>query len=92
MKIQNISNYINYNCSIKSAKNEEAVKTKKYDVIDIKSKTDENNGGNIASVKRKIVAEVNGKTKADKLKKIKNSIDNKSYRIDAEEIAGKILK
>jgi anti-sigma28 factor (negative regulator of flagellin synthesis) len=92
MKIQNISNYIKYNCSIKSVKNEETAKTKKYDVIDIKSRTDENNGGNIASVKRKIVEEVDGKTKADKLKKIKNSIDNKNYRIDAEEIAGKILK
>ncbi len=92
MKIQNISNYVNYNCSTKSVKNEETAKTNKYDVIDIKSRIeDKNNGADIALIKRKIAAEINGETKADKLMRIKNSIDNNDYHVDVEEITRKML-
>lgn len=93
MKIQNISNLSSYNCSSKSVKSGEMAKIKKYDVIDIKSRTDnECTGADIASVKRNIVSEINRETKADKLTRIKSSIDNKTYRIDTEEIALRMMK
>ena len=65
MKIQNINNYTNYNCNSKSVKNDETAKIKNYDVIDIKSKTEDGSKtDDIASIKRKIAAEINGGTKA----------------------------
>lgn len=91
MKIHNINNYMGYNHSSKSIKNGEAVKSKKYDVIDIKSKTESEAGSDIASVKRNIVSDINKETRTDKLMKIKNSIDNECYSIDVEEIARKML-
>ena len=92
MKIKNISNYINYNCSSKPVKNEETSKTNKFDVVDIKSRiADKSNSAGVASVKRKIVAEINGETKTDKLMRIKNSIDNNDYHIDVDEIVRKML-
>ena len=42
-------------------------------------------------IKRKIAAEINGETKADKLMRIKNSIDNNDYHVDVEEITRKML-
>lgn len=95
MKIQNINNnnYINYKESTKPIKNEEPVKSKNYDVIEIKGKSyHDKNDFSIDALKNKIVNQVNKETNADKISRIKESLENKTYRIDAEEIINKMLK
>lgn len=93
MKIQNISNYMSYKTSSKAVNNEKTTRAKKYDVIDIKSSNaDEHANADIVSVKRDIVSRVNQETKTDKLSRIKNSVNDNTYRIDAKEIARKLLK
>lgn len=91
MKIQNINNYMGYNKSTKSTKNEEIVKAKNYDVIDIK-KTSINKDSKIENVKKNVVSQVEAETQAEKIQKIKESIDNKTYKIDVDEIVKKLLK
>lgn len=92
MKIQNINNYMNYKGSTKPIKNtEEAVKAKKYDVIEIKSKT-HHEDKNLESIKKDVVSQINKETNAEKVNKIKESINNKTYSIDVEEIVNKLLK
>lgn len=93
MKIQNISNYMSYKSSSKAVRNEEAIRAKKYDVIDIKSSiADEHANADIVSIKRDIVSKVNQETKAAKLSRIKNNVNDNTYRIDAGEIVQKLLK
>lgn len=92
MKIQNINNYMSYKSSSKAVKNEESVKAKKYDVIDIKSRTSENADAFIISIKNDVVSKINQETNTEKLNEIKNSIDAKTYSIDAEEIARRLLE
>ena len=95
MKIQNINNnnYINYKESTKPIKNEEPVKSKNYDVIEIKGKTShDKNELSIDGIKNKVVNQINKETSADKISRIKESIENKTYSIDAEEVINKILK
>nr|WP_300092991.1 flagellar biosynthesis anti-sigma factor FlgM [Sedimentibacter sp.] len=91
MKIQNINNYMSYNKSTKSTKSEEIVKAKNYDVIDIK-KTSGNKDSKIENVKKSVVSQIETETKAEKIQKIKESIDNKTYKIDVDEIVNKLLK
>lgn len=91
MKIQNINNYMGYNKSTKSNKSEEVVKSKNYDVIDIK-KTSANKDSKIESVKKNVVSQIEAETQAEKIQKIKESIDNKTYKIDVDEIVKKLLK
>ncbi|MEA5095202.1 MAG: flagellar biosynthesis anti-sigma factor FlgM [Sedimentibacter saalensis] len=91
MKIQNINNYMGYNKSTKSTKSEEIVKVKNYDVIDIK-KTSVNKDGKIESVKKNVASQIEAETQAEKIQKIKESIDNKTYKIDVDEIIKKLLK
>lgn len=91
MKIQNINNYMGYNKSTKSTKSEEIVKVKNYDVIDIK-KTSVNKDGKIESVKKNVASQIEAETQAEKIQKIKESIDNKTYKIDVDEIVKKLLK
>ncbi|KAF5040841.1 hypothetical protein DSECCO2_529230 [anaerobic digester metagenome] len=91
MKIQNINNYMGYNKSTKSTKSEEIVKVKNYDVIDIK-KTSVNKDGKIESVKKNVASQIEAETQAEKIQKIKESIGNKTYKIDVDEIVKKLLK
>lgn len=94
MKIQNINNnkYVNYK-STNIINKEEMNKENKYDVIDIKGKGI-NGEGNISlqSIKKKVVSQINEETKIDKINRIRDSINNKTYSIDVEEIVRRILK
>lgn len=93
MKIQNINNYMSYKGNPKPVKNEESVKAKKYDVIDIKSKAANDNGNaDIPAVKKELVSQINEETSADKINQIKNSLENNEYRIDVKEIVRNLLK
>lgn len=93
MKIQNINNYVSYKGSSKTVKNEGLVKARKYDVIDIKSRVaGENVSTDVVSVKKDIVSKVNKETNADKLSRIKNSVDDKTYDIDVEEVVRRLLR
>lgn len=91
MKIQNINNYMNYKGSTKPIKSEETVKSKNYDVIDIKKSSHENDN-KLANVKKDVVSKVNAETSAEKIQKIKESLNNKTYKIDIDEIVKKLMK
>jgi anti-sigma28 factor (negative regulator of flagellin synthesis) len=92
MKIQNINNFMSYKTNSKPAKNDEAVKTKKYDIIDIKSKSaNDSDNLNISTIKKKVVSQINEETSLDKISRIKESINNKTYSIDVDEIVRKLL-
>lgn len=91
MKIHNISNPMNYKGNIKPVKNEELTKPKNYDVIDIKLKPGKDNP-KLNSIKDKIVNEINTETKLDKINRIKESLNNKTYNVDIEEIVNKLFK
>lgn len=93
MKIQNINNYMNYKGSTKPIKNNESVKTKNYDVIDIKNKSaQDKHEVKLDSIKKEVVSKVNKETSIDKINKIKESINNKTYNIDVDEIVSKLFK
>lgn len=93
MKIQNISNFINYKGNSKPIKNEEQSKTKNYDVIEINGKSQrDSKASTLNSIKQKVVSQVNQETNAEKISKIKESLNNKEYKIDIEEIVNKLLK
>lgn len=92
MKIQNISNYMNYKGISKPIKNTEQVKAKNYDVIEIKGKVTLQEDIKLESIKKNIVEKINQETNAEKINKIKESINNKTYCIDVEEIVNKLLK
>jgi|LSQX01.2.fsa_nt_gb anti-sigma28 factor (negative regulator of flagellin synthesis) len=92
MKIQNINNknYINYRSNSNEIKKEEINKENKYDVIELKGKNKEN--VSLQSIKKKVVSQINKETNADKINRIKDSIKNKTYSIDVEEIVKRLLK
>ena len=94
MKIQNINNnnYINHKNNSNFIKKEEINRENKYDVIDIKPKSIKNDE-NISpqSIKKKIVSQINEETNADKINRIKENINNKTYDIDVEEIVRRLL-
>ncbi|MDD2495385.1 MAG: flagellar biosynthesis anti-sigma factor FlgM [Tissierellia bacterium] len=98
MKIQNINNYMNYKVNSKAVKNEEIVKTRKYDVIDIKGISNKDNKNsndkdiNLNSIKKNIATEINKDNDVDKINKIKEAISNNSYVIDTDKIVSKLLK
>mgnify|MGYP000926068409 CR=1 FL=1 len=99
MKIQNINNnnHINFKSSSNVNRKEEVNKANKYDLIDIKAnniKNNEKGDDNISlhSIKRKLLAEINEETSVDKINRIKESINNKSYSIDVDEIVNSLLK
>jgi anti-sigma28 factor (negative regulator of flagellin synthesis) len=92
MKIQNISNFMNFKGSPKAVKSEEQVKAKNYDVIDIKKRTPQNEGLSLESIKKDIVSKINNETDAEKINRIKESINNKTYSIDVEAIVNRLLK
>ena len=92
MKINNINNnnYINYKGNSNLIKKEEINKENKYDVIDFNNKNKENIS--LQSIKKKVVSQINEETNADKINRIKESINNKTYSIDVEEIVRRLLK
>jgi len=93
MKIQNINNYMSYKNSAKPIKNDESVKAKNYDVIDIKNKSEHANDDiTLNSIKKKVVSQVNNEATIDKINKIKESFNNNTYKIDVDEIVRKLLK
>lgn len=93
MKIQNISNYANYKGSTKPIKSEEHIKAKKYDVIEIKNKSQKDIGvAKLNSIKQKMVSQINEETNAEKISRIKESVNNNTYKIDVEGIVNKLLK
>lgn len=96
MKIQNINNnnYINYKGNSNTIKKEEiSNKENKFDVIDIKGKNI-NDEGNFTpqSIKKKVVSQINEETDIDKINRIRDSINNKTYSIDVEEIVKRLLR
>jgi len=92
MKIHNINNnnYINYKGNSNPIKKEEINKENKYDVIDFNNKNKENIS--LQSIKKKVVSQINEETNADKINRIKDSINNKTYSIDVEEIVRRLLR
>ncbi|MBP7279058.1 MAG: flagellar biosynthesis anti-sigma factor FlgM [Sedimentibacter sp.] len=92
MKINNINNnnYINYKGNSNLIKKEEINKENKYDVIDFNNKNKENIS--LQSIKKKLVSQINEETNADKINRIKDSINNKTYSIDVEEIVRRLLR
>jgi len=92
MKVQNISNYMNYKTSAKPIKNEEVSRAKNCDVIEIKGMNSRDKEAvKLDSIKKNVVSQVNNETNAEKINKIKESINNKTYRVDVEEIINKLL-
>lgn len=92
MKIQKINNYMSYKGNPKPIRNDEINKAKKFDVLDIKSKNI-NDGENFnLTIKKNVVSQVNEETNVDKINRIKDSINNKTYSIDVEEIVKILLK
>lgn len=90
MKIQNINNnYMGYK-GAKPVKKEEIHEAGKYDTIEIKNKNKDRS--DINSIKKNIVSEIKEETSAEKINKIKDSINNKTYSIDVEEIVKRLLK
>lgn len=92
MKIQNISNYMNYKGSTKTIKNEEQYKAKNYDVIEIKGKVSVQKDIKIESIKKNVAEKINEETNIEKINRIKESINNKTYSIDVKKIVEKLLK
>jgi anti-sigma28 factor (negative regulator of flagellin synthesis) len=92
MKINNINNnnYINYKGNSNLIKKEEINKENKYDVIDFNNKNKENIS--LQSIKKKVVSQINEETNADKINRIKDSINNKTYSIDVVEIVRRLLR
>lgn len=92
MKIQNINNYMNYKGGSKPIKNHEFVKNNKYDVIELNGKSSKNRDEEyLNSIKKKVSAHINKETGVEKINRIKESIDNKTYNINAEEIVKNLL-
>jgi len=93
MKIQNVNNYMNYKGSTKPIKNNETVKAKNYDVIDIKNKSvQDKHEVKLDSIKKDVVSQVNKNTSVEKINKIKESVNNNTYKIDVDEIVSKLFK
>ena len=93
MKIQNINNYMNYKGNTRPIKNNESVKTKNYDVIDIKNKSSQDKSDvKLDSIKKDVVSKVNKETSVDKINRIKESVNNNTYKIDVDEIVSKLFK
>jgi anti-sigma28 factor (negative regulator of flagellin synthesis) len=93
MKIQNIGSFMNYKGNSKPIKNEEQAKAKNYDVIEINGKSQRNSkASTLNNIKQKVVSQVNQETNAEKISRIKESLNNKDYKIDVEEIVNKLLK
>lgn len=90
MKINNINNYMGYNGPKKPAKPAEAVKSKNYDIVQI-NKSDKSGGVNLEKLKKDVAADINKEISTSKIESIKESIKNKTYEIDVEEIVKKLL-
>ena len=92
MKIHNINNnnYINFKNNSNLVKKEEINKKNKYDVVDFNNRNKDNIS--LQSIKKKLVSQINEETDAEKINRIKESINNKTYSIDVEEIVRRLLK
>ncbi|MDI9496790.1 MAG: flagellar biosynthesis anti-sigma factor FlgM [Bacillota bacterium] len=92
MKIHNINNnnYINFKNNSNLVKKEEINKENKYDVVDFNNRNKDNIS--LQSIKKKLVSQINEETDAEKINRIKESINNKTYSIDVEEIVKRLLK
>ena len=71
-------------------KKEEINKENKYDVVDFNNRNKDNIS--LQSIKKKLVSQINEETDAEKINRIKDSINNKTYSIDVEEIVKRLLK
>lgn len=92
MKIQNINNYPNYNSGTKPIK-KESIKTKNYDVIEINGKSlKDKEDICLNSIKKNIFAQVSKETSAEKINRIKEEINNKTYNINVDEVVKKMLR
>ncbi|WP_313341632.1 flagellar biosynthesis anti-sigma factor FlgM [Sedimentibacter sp.] len=92
MKIQNISNYMNYKGGSKPIKNQEFIKNNKYDVIELNGKSSkEKDDEYLNSIKKKTAAHISKETSAEKINRIKESINNETYNLNVEEIVKKLL-
>ena len=84
---------MNYKSNINPIKKDEVSKDNKYDVIEIKNKNaSDKQSLSVNSIKKNIVSKINEETNTDKINKIKDSINNKTYSIDVDEIVRKLLK
>lgn len=92
MKIQNINNYMNFKGNIKPVKIEEQAKAKNYDVIEIKGNPQNKNDTKLEAIKKNVAEKVNQETNTEKINRIKESINNKTYSVDVEQIVNKLLK
>ncbi len=92
MRIQNINNYMNFKGNIKPVKNEEQAKSKNYDVIEIKGNIPQKYDTKLESIKKNVIEKINQETNTDKINRIKESVNNKTYSIDVEQIVNKLLK
>lgn len=94
MKIHNVSKYVNYNGTAKPIKHdEETIKSKNYDVIEInKSKIAQGKSNvNLEKIKKDIAMEINKETNCEKIEAIRESIKNNSYQVDVDKLVKKLL-
>lgn len=94
MKIHNVSKYVSYNGTAKPIKHdEETIKCKNYDVIEInKNKIALGKSNvNLEKIKKDISIEINKETSSEKIEAIKESIKNNSYQVDVDELVKKLL-
>lgn len=92
MRIQNINSYMGC-MSTKPAKKDEINKqSNKYDVVEIKNKKNDKETLSLNTIKKNIVSKVCEDTSIEKINEIKDSINNKTYSIDVEEIVKRMLK
>jgi anti-sigma28 factor (negative regulator of flagellin synthesis) len=91
MRIQNINNYINYNGNTKPVKQEKTIKRSNYDVIEISRSGKDMTSDELDKVKSEIVSRINEETNSEKIARLKESINNKTYKIDVDEIVDRML-
>lgn len=93
MRIHNINNYISYNGNTKPVKHEDTIKSKNYDVIEIKKNKIEQNKNDLKleKIKKDIASQINEETSSEKVSRIKESVQNKTYDLDVDEIVKRLL-
>lgn len=92
MRIQNINNYMGCMGAKPAKKDEINKQSNKYDVVEIKNKKNDKETLSLNTIKKNIVSKVCEDTSIEKINEIKDSINNKTYSIDVEEIVKRMLK
>jgi len=92
MKIQNVGSYVGFTENAKINKKEETtVKARKYDIIDIKSRSSNKEEVKLSDIKKNIVSDVEKRTSSEKLEGLKASIADETYKINIEEIMKRMM-